>query len=66
MRRKSRIFRNTSGYCLWPFAVFFEFFRIFFMKDSSDDTIARCCCNCACDACCQDSCGRRRSCIRCG
>jgi hypothetical protein len=67
MRRKIKLFSNSAGFCFWPFAIFYEFFRVFIMKEGPDDEkLATCCCNCCCDACCHDTCGRRRSCIRCG
>ncbi|MGC9777848.1 MAG: hypothetical protein HZR80_01235 [Candidatus Heimdallarchaeota archaeon] len=58
------IFRNKNGFCLWPISIFYEMFRIFILRDATED-VAHCCCNCCCDAFCQDTCGRRRSCIRC-
>ncbi|NHJ41346.1 MAG: hypothetical protein FK731_15040 [Asgard group archaeon] len=60
-----RVLRNPNAFCFWPFAILQEIFRIFILKSTPDD-VSHCCCNCCLDACCQDTCGKRRSCIRCG
>ncbi|MHA1170505.1 MAG: hypothetical protein ACTSQ3_00240 [Candidatus Heimdallarchaeota archaeon] len=60
-----KLLRNRNGFCLLPVGLKIAFYKIILKRESAQQEAAQCCCNCCCDAFCQDTCGRRRSCIRC-